>query len=198
MFRSHVIGAPALTLIIACGGSTAATSDPATTLSQLSGTYTDPAPYAYGQAFGHRTFTFGDGAWTLDFTLALDPDMQASVFRFRTHGTYEVLRASASVDGAYDALFREDRKLLTLLTTDPGLIQAFGFAECGLEPYVEKDISAAGCSGWKPVAECSEDHDLLALTPDGGVRFGVRPPDNDMCTADRRPTALTPAVVPVP
>jgi hypothetical protein len=45
------------------------------------------------------------------------------------------------------------------------------------------------------VAVCHEDHDRLALDPDGGVRFGQRPRDNDMCTADTRPTARLPAVV---
>jgi len=57
------------------------------------------------------------------------------------------------------------------------------------------DISERGCAGWKPVADCAEDHDLLALGPQG-LQFGVRPRDNDMCTPDRRPTALLPAVVP--
>ncbi len=46
-----------------------------------------------------------------------------------------------------------------------------------------------------PVAVCPEDHDLLAIDDAGALRFGVRPPDNDMCTADKRPTALPPAVI---
>ena len=36
--------------------------------------------------------------------------------------------------------------------------------------------------------------DLLALDA-SGLRFGVRPPDNDMCTPDKTPTALLPAVI---
>jgi hypothetical protein len=69
-----------------------------------------------------------------------------------------------------------------------------GLAACGLPVNLEADISVTGCAAWKPVAVCGEDHDLLALD-DTGLRFGVRPRDNDMCTADRTPAALLPAVV---
>jgi hypothetical protein len=44
------------------------------------------------------------------------------------------------------------------------------------------------------VAECPTDHDLLAMVDDGRLAFGVRPKDNDMCTPDKRPRALTPPV----
>jgi hypothetical protein len=117
------------------------------------------------------------------------------VFEFRTSGSYEVLRPSGAVPGAFDALFREEIKELTLLTPDPGLAKAFGLAGCGLEPGVRTDISEKGCALWKPVAACGEDHDLLALDRDDRLYFGVRPADNDMCTANRRPTRLLPPVV---
>ncbi len=165
-------------------------------LESLSGTYEDPTSYDVGGgAFGKRVFTFDDGEWTLRFTLALDSGMQTPVFEFRTFGDYEIEGPSPEVPGAYEALFREDAKFVTLRAFDPGLAQAFGLSECGLQPDIEKDVSVSGCAGWKPVAECNEDHDLLALTDEGGLRFGVRPPDNDMCTRDKRPRALTPAVV---
>lgn len=38
-------------------------------------------------------------------------------------------------------------------------------------------------------ASCGVDHDLFALD-DTGLRFGVRPADNDMCSEDKTPTAL--------
>jgi hypothetical protein len=56
------------------------------------------------------------------------------------------------------------------------------------------DISDRGCAGWKRVAQCREDHDLLALSAEG-LHVGVRPRDNDMCPPDRPPTALLPAMV---
>ncbi|MCU0695408.1 MAG: hypothetical protein MUC96_02635 [Myxococcaceae bacterium] len=168
-------------------------------LSSLQGTYADaPTGYAYGQAFGHRTFTFENGKWTLRFTLALDPEFKVPVFDFRTRGSYQVLGPSSSVPGAYEADFTEDAKYLTLRTSDARLIEAFGFGACALTPNAEKDVSVEGCLGWKPVSVCPTDHDLLALTPEGGVRFGQRPQDNDLCTAEKRPVALTPAVLPTP
>ncbi|GAA0873271.1 hypothetical protein GCM10009117_24180 [Gangjinia marincola] len=165
-------------------------------LENLSGTYVDPQGVDWGQGtFGKREFTFDDGKWSLTFTLAFDPQMKNPIFNFRTVGTYTVLDKSKFVEGAYNALFIEDKKFVTLKTDIPDVTQGFGFSNCDLTKDVEKDISKSGCSLWKSVAECSEDHDLLKLDDEGKLYFGVRPPDNDMCTADKRPTALTSAVV---
>lgn len=163
-------------------------------LQALSGTYQDAEPYAYGDAYGQRIFTFDKGRWTLQFTLGLDPQLTQPVFEFRTYGTYQVLEPSEVVDQAFNALFLEEKKFLTLKTDQAPLVAAFGLDGCGLTKDVEQDISTTGCSVWAPVAQCNEDHDLLAIDEAGDVYFGIRPPDNNMCTADRRPTALTPPV----
>ncbi|MCI4670338.1 MAG: hypothetical protein MRZ79_19530 [Bacteroidia bacterium] len=163
-------------------------------LQSLSGTYQDLQPYAYGDAFGQRVFTFEKGTWSLDFTLGLDSKLENKLFSFRTFGTYKVGEASKVVEGAFEALFLEEKKFLTLHATDSGLISAFGFTACGLTPGQETDISQSGCALWASVAACNEDHDLLSLDEDGGLRFGVRPADNNMCSPERRPTQLTPAV----
>lgn len=164
------------------------------TLQALSGVYTSSAPEPWYGGYGTRRFTFANGQWGLEFTHALDPEMAMPTFRFRTEGPFEVGAESQSIPGAYEAIFYEDAKFVTLLTTDAGLVQAFGFADCGLQTGVEVDISVTGCAAWMPVSVCREDHDLLAMDATG-LFFGVRPADNDMCTADRRPTALLPAVV---
>ena len=165
-------------------------------IAALDGTWVSAAPEDWGNGtFGTRRFTFDDGSWTLDFALALDPGMNAKVFEFHTAGTYEVQAPSAVVPGAHDMLFREATKALTLRATDLALVQAFGLADCNLTLDVRTDISATGCAIWKPVADCGEDYDLLALDADMNLYFGVRPADNDMCTPDRRPTALLPAVI---
>lgn len=165
-------------------------------LQNLSGVYADPTSYEYGKGvFGKRVFSFNHGTWTLHFTLALDPALQNVVFTYRCIGTYELLKPSSAVANAYDALFYTDKKYVTLKTRDAGLAQAFGLAACGLKPDVEQDVSVVGCAGWRPVSVCREDHDLLALDANGGLYFGTRPRDNDMCTAGKRPTSLTPAVV---
>ena len=163
-------------------------------LERLAGTYASRAPEPWYGAWGTREFGFRDSSWTLIFTLALDPGMQRPVFRFRTGGPYELRAASATVPGAFDAVFFEDSKHVTLLAEDPALAQAFGLAGCGLVPGREKDVSVEGCANWRPVAQCREDHDLLALGADGGLHFGRRPRDNDMCSAERRPSELLPAV----
>lgn len=179
----------------ASGGPTPSTAaDARTALQSLGGTWRDPSPYAYGKAFGQREFTFDRGTWSLRFTLFLDPGGKSPVFTFRTHGRYEVGAASTAVPGAYDTRFTEEQKLLTLDTPDPGLAKAFGFDACGLQVGLEKDVSATGCSRWPAVSACPADHDLLALLAPDRLAFGERPADNDMCTPDKRPTALTPAV----
>jgi hypothetical protein len=172
----------------------AAVADPAQALRQLQGRYASVAPEPWGAAYGFRDFRFDRGRWSLRFVLSLDAEGRQPVFTFRTGGGYRVLDASARVPGAYEAVFLEGAKWVTLHAADPALAAAFGLAECGLVAGVEQDISVRGCGGWKPVAVCGEDHDLLALDADGGLRFGVRPADNDLCTADKRPTALLPAV----
>jgi hypothetical protein len=165
------------------------------TLQDLSGTWASAGPEDWYGAYGKRVFGFDDGRWTLAFTFALDPDFEAPVFRFRTGGPYAVHGPSVLVPGAFEATFFETAKHVTLLTADAELAAMLGIADCGLTPGVEADISERGCAGWKPVAECSEDHDLLAIDAAGGLYFGVRPVDNDMCDAGKRPTALLPAVV---
>ncbi|MDX1960244.1 MAG: hypothetical protein SFU98_16870 [Leptospiraceae bacterium] len=163
-------------------------------LMNLSGKYSDAKPYNYGKAWGKREFSFENGKWTLFFTLALDPEMKLPVFTFRTLGTFKIEEKSSSVKQAYNALFMEEKKFVTLKTNDKNLIQAFRFAECDLEKDVEKDISEKGCSAWKSVSECPGDYDLLSLDNEGKLYFGERPQDNNMCSPDKRPTKLTPPV----
>lgn len=166
------------------------------TLETLSGSYVDPKGVDWGRGtFGTREFSFKDGKWTLTFVLAFDPEMKNQIFVFRTFGNYKVIEPSKTVKGAYNAIFYEDKKFVTLKNDDPNLVEGFGFKDCMLKKDQEKDISISGCSLWKPVAVCNEDHELLSIDASGKLYFGIRPPDNDMCTADKRPTALNVAVV---
>lgn len=185
-------------LLTACTQQLAAQAvpTPAKTFEQLSGIYADTGSYEYGKgAYGKRVFSFNHGTWTLHFTFALDPDLKNIVFEYRCIGTYKLLEKSGTVPNAYNALFYTYKKFVTLKTADANLAQAFGLAACDLKPNEEKDVSIVGCAGWRPVAVCGEDHDLLAMGKEGRLYFGTRPRDNDMCTADKRPTSLTPPVV---
>ena len=166
-------------------------------LESLSGTYADAKPYAYGQAWGQRVFTFNKGKWTLVFTLGLDPELKMKVFEFRTVGTYRLQEPSKIVANTYNAVFYEDKKFVTVKTTDQNLINAFGFAPCQMTPNVEKDISENGCSAWQSVKACPGDYDLLSLDSEGKLYFGERPADNNMCSPEKRPTQLSPPVVKV-
>ena len=179
--------------LCASGLAAEAETDNRATLAALTGTFVSKAPEPWYGGYGKREFVFSEGRWQLTFTHALDRAMTQRIFQFRAGGGYEV-GAPAAVPGAHETVFEEAWKHVTLYLTDPGLIAAFGMAVCGLIPNLETDISKTGCANWKPVAECDQDHDLLALSAEG-LHFGVRPADNDMCTPDRRPTALLPAVV---
>ena len=169
-------------------------SPDAAALQALHGTYVSPTVEEWYGGFGTREFVFADGRWSLIFTHALDPQMTMRTFQFRTGGAYRVGEASQIVEGAYNTVFDEDWKHVTLLTDVPEIVAGMGMADCGLTVNLETDISGSGCAAWQPVAVCGEDHDLLALSNEG-LHFGQRPADNDMCTADKRPTALLPAVV---
>lgn len=193
----------AFTAIGACAQTPAATNTPSPTgfasaadLQQLSGTFASSGGEDWGKGtFGHREFVLDRGKWSLRFTLALDPAMTKPVFDFRTLGTYSVGASSPTVAHAFETTFTEEKKFVTLRTADPELAKAFGLAACGLSVGVEKDVSIEGCALWRPVADCGRDFDLLALDQPDRLFFGVRPADNDMCTPDKRPTALLPAVV---
>ena len=165
----------------------------ADTIRTLSGTFRSTAPEPWYGGFGTREFVFADGQWSLTFTHALDPAMTMRTFQFRTGGRYEVGAPVPAVPGAFEGNFEEAWKHVTLLTAVPEIVAAMGMAECGLTPNLETDISETGCAAWAPVEVCGWDHDVIALD-ETGVHFGVRPADNDMCTPDRRPVALLPAV----
>ncbi|RST82447.1 hypothetical protein EJC49_23435 [Aquibium carbonis] len=184
--------AVALLATLSAGG----TAEPAdrSALQSLRGTYVSPAVEPWYGGFGTREFVFRDGRWSLIFTHALDPQMTMRTFQFRTGGAFTVGEPSADVPGAFRTVFGEEWKHVTLLTDVPEIVAGMAMAACGLTLNLETDISGSGCAAWKPVADCGEDHDILALSAEG-LHFGVRPADNDMCSADRTPTALLPAVV---
>jgi hypothetical protein len=189
-FRAALLAALSLT---AAATASAGGFGPRADLEALAGTYASTAPEPWYGGYGTRSFSFERGTWGLTFVHALDEGMTKRTFQFRTKGPYSVGAPSKAVSGAFEAVFVEEVKYVTLLTADPAIVNAFGFAGCGLALNVEVDISKTGCAGWKPVSVCREDHDLLAI--DGkGLYFGVRPRDNDMCTPDKRPTALLPPV----
>ncbi len=80
----------------------------------------------------HKAVLFQSGSVELVFTHALDGEHAEPTFHFRTEGPYQVGSASGTDPGAFEAIFFEDVKFVTLLTSDAAIINAFGFANCGL------------------------------------------------------------------
>ncbi len=117
------------------------------------------------------------------------------VFKFRTFETFKIEDKSTKVADTYNAVFYEDKKFLTLKTSDENLIEAFGFVPFNMAIDLEQDVSKKGYSGWKSLKDCPSDCDLISLDKVGKLYFGNRPRDNDMCSPDKRPKSLTPQVI---
>ena len=183
-----------LALAITTAGSASAEMADRAALEALHGTFHSTGAETWYGGYGTREFVFANGRWSLIFTHALDEAMTQRTFQFRTGGGYSVLERSAEVPGAFHTVFDEDWKHVTLLTPEADVVAALGMVDCGLTFNLEVDISNSGCAAWRPVKDCRQDHDLLAIS-DQGLHFGVRPADNDMCTADKVPAKLLPAVV---
>lgn len=139
-------------------------------------------------AYGHRAFKFNDNQWELWFTMFLDKEMKSPVFTFRTTGTFEIL-SNSSVKDAQNAVFKFDKKYLTLKTSDASIAGNFGFTGCDLKPDLEKDISETGCSFLPSVANYAKEFDLLSISGNS-LYLGARPADGNMGSEDKRPTSL--------
>ncbi len=142
----------------------------------------------------HRlSFAITEARWDLQYELFGDATCAKRKAAIHLGGTYEVLDASETVPGAWNATFSFDARDLT--ADDAKTAKALGKA-CGVKLKAKKaaDIHAKGCPklGLKPADACAADHDLVAIERDR-LFFGVRPADNDMCTEDKRPTALVDA-----
>ena len=192
MLKSIAILSPLLA-VLAAGAAKAEEFKPKKELEAVKGTYRSVQPEPWYGGFGTREFTFADGKWSLIFTHALDQAMTMRTFQFRTGGPFEIREPSREVPGAYHGVFHENWKHVTLLTENAEIIAGMGMSECNLIFNLETDISETGCAAWRPVSVCGEDHDLFAMD-ETGIYFGVRPADNDLCTADKLPNALLPAV----
>lgn len=140
------------------------------------------------------TATITDTAWVLAVDAFRDPACRKHAAQLRTEGGYELVAPSSVVAGAWDA--RVDFAQRTLTVDDAATAKAMAkTCRLGARPRPKQpvDVLARGCPGLRvhPVATCAADHDVVALVG-GALQLGVRPPDNDLCMAARRPTALAP------
>lgn len=147
-----------------------------------------------GQAFRLR-FDLTAATWGLDYESFGDAACAAPALVVRIEGPYTVTGPSAAVPEAHEARFAFARKTVTPHSAGAA---AFLGQACGGGSFTAgtaTDISG-GCPGlgMHPIASCAADYDVVAREGDQ-LRFGARPADNDMCTEDRRPTALSPILL---
>jgi kynurenine formamidase len=156
----------------------------------LTGTWKSASSESVG-SFGYRTreFTFSGGRWRIEVLFYDDAKMSKPLFSFVGEGPYELGANSTAVPGASNAVFRFDKKSLTLLTDNADAITRFGFAACELKKGLTKDISVSGCANFTSVAVCGQEYDLVKFE---GKRLwlGARPADGNMCTENKRPQSL--------
>jgi hypothetical protein len=193
MTRIHRTLSASLLAFAACGGSAPVAPDaPTSPVPDLAGRWgsgcIDPGS---GSAL-RLTFGLTATAWALDYESFADAACQVPVLQVHIDGPYSITRPSPSVAGAYEGRFAFAQKTVT-----PASADAVSFLEqaCGGGTFavgVASDLSA-GCAGLGayPIASCPADFDLVARAGDL-LQFGERPGDNNMCTEDRRPTALSP------
>lgn len=157
---------------------------------ELKGNYKSEKAEDLGNTnYGIREFTFSKDKWSINFTMFMDEAMTMPIFTFKAIGTYKIEGESEKVKGASNVIFYFDQKFVTLKTDNADVIKGFGFTSCNLTKGKETDITDSGCSFLVSKAVCGQEFDLVQLK-DGKLYVGARPADGNMCTIDKRPTAL--------
>lgn len=156
-----------------------------------------PQPQADGSTqYARLDFDLTDDTWTLDYVVHGDAACTAQLVGVHIEGAYEVGEPAPGLDAAFQARFGFAKKTITPYVD--GLAGALAAMGCGTSPWQvgqAQDVLAAGCAGFGqyPQGRCEADYDVVKLDAEG-LHFGARPADNDMCTPDKRPTSLNPAV----
>lgn len=148
----------------------------------------DPEKAATG-GFSIRQFSFDNNIWEVRYTMYLDSLLTLPVFTFRGRGTFTVVEKSLTVDSAMEAVFRFDKKYITLKTRDTAVIRKAGLNNCGLHYLVETDITEKGCAYLVSRSACAQEYDLVSRSGKT-LYLGARPASGGMCEASKRPVAL--------
>lgn len=157
-----------------------------------------PQPQADGSTnYFTLDFDLSDTRWQLDYTVFTDDACASRALTVAIEGPYEMGGASDQVDGAWEGTFRFETKTMTPHTEFMAdmLDGIDGCGAGGWQAGVTGDVAATGCApfGQYALSDCSADYDIVSLSAEG-IQFGARPTDNNMCTEDKRPTALSPLV----
>jgi hypothetical protein len=202
MNRFNVLLLSTLCLGLASGCDNSESDAPHTrvTPQDLQGEWTsavcESMPNADGSTtYFQRHFTMTETDWTLHFNAFGDPGCSVKLFTARVEGAYTLVKDSGKVAGATEANFGFGRHSMTAYAQP--IADWFQGSQCGTKPWKlgeEQETSGTGCVFFKPVAACGTDHDVVKVEGKQ-LFFGQRPADNDMCTEDKRPTALTQVAV---
>jgi len=168
--------------------------------SDLKGTWTSAVCESMPNADGSKTyfkriFNMTEKDWALKFETFGDEGCTSRLFTARFEGPYTLLKDSEKVEGATEGDFGFARHYMTAHVQP--VADWFQGANCGAAPWKvgeEQETSTKGCVFLRPVSACGTDHDIVKVEGNK-LFFGQRPADGDMCTPDKRPTALTPVAV---
>ena len=145
-------------------------------------------------SFAQLTFDIKAAQWHLDYKSFADKDCKTGTMTTAIDGPWELTQASKVGDGVYEAEFGFAQRSIT--PHMEGAVKFLsGLKPCGgsaaFEVGTSKSIHADGCPniGMYPAEKCATDFDI-ATVKDGMLFFGQRPKDNNMCTAEKRPTKL--------
>lgn len=173
----------------ACGGSKTAVK-PQDLAGRWDSATCEAIPNGDGtHSYIQRHFQLTEAKWTLNLDAFGDAQCQTKLFTARVTGPYTLERDSEKVSGATEGNFVFGERFLTAHLQP--LADAFTQSGCGSGAWTvgtEQAIPGA-CLFFKPIAQCGTDHDVVKV--DGNkLFFGQRPADNDMCTPEKRPSAL--------
>jgi len=184
-------------LLAGCGSSHPAAAPPPAPVDVAGHWASDCTPSPDGKGDFKMDFHNTASHWQLAYEVFGDPACTAALVEVDIAGPYEIGAPSPVVAGARDAVFHFATKTVT--PRAQGLADAInGMPGCGggFAVGIMKDVYAHGCPelGLYPAAQCSADYDLVARDGDR-LQFSHRPADNNLCTPDHRPHALSPVVL---
>jgi hypothetical protein len=177
-----------------CSSSTAsAPDDSAAVASAMVGGWQGSCFDAGNGQHAQLTFQIQEGRWAVDYVVYGDAACTAALGDVHIAGPFQILEPSPVVAGAHDGIFSFDTRTITPKA------QAFAdylstLSGCGAGGWkvdATQDVFETGCTplGSYPRSTCTADYDVVKVGSDT-LQFGLRPADNDMCSADKRPTML--------
>lgn len=167
-----------------------------TTYRTAAGRWSSAGCESSGTSSVTRDFLLAKRTWSVSAQVFADGTCTTKLLTFSATGSYRLGRTSAEVPQAREARFGFSTRQVTPFTQDiVDVLNANGCGSGDARIGVTEDVSRTGCAplGIASIGACPAEFDLLAR--DGSQLFlGARPADNDLCSPERRPTELAPAL----